>query len=152
MAFRAIRWILMLLAGVACIVVPACSDGDAAARPPLAVAPAAAAPGADAAVVTPDPKPAGVVADPAAPARRHPFAPVVDTSARKARIATSTGHLQLKGVLGGADGTAVVQEGTRFHYVRKGEQIGHLVVLEIREDEVVLGAGQRKRVLSLYQP
>ncbi len=34
--------------------------------------------------------------------------------------------------------------------VREGESIGGLQVLSIRDGEVVLGAGTRKRILSLY--
>jgi hypothetical protein len=76
---------------------------------------------------------------------------VLDGDVRRATVATRTGELVLKGILGReGQRTAVVLEGRKTHFVEEGEHIGGLSVLSIGESEVVLGAGRRKRILSLY--
>jgi hypothetical protein len=85
-------------------------------------------------------------------ARRHPFAAVLGDKARTAGFGAGSGPLQLKGVVDGPERTAIIREGGEVHFVRKGDRLGALEVLDIRDGEVVLGAGRRKRVLSLYQP
>lgn len=82
--------------------------------------------------------------------RQHPFARVLDSQARRARLATRLGPLTLKAVLGGPARMAIIQEGTTTHVVREGEYIGGLAVLSIRDGEVVLSSGPRKQILSLY--
>ncbi|MFW6161414.1 MAG: hypothetical protein ACODAJ_01515, partial [Planctomycetota bacterium] len=85
-------------------------------------------------------------------ARRHPFAPVADSAGRQARTVAGLGPLVLKGICGPDDQrTAIIQEGQDVHFVRVREAIGSYTVLAIRADEVVLDAGQRKRVLPLYE-
>ena len=85
------------------------------------------------------------------PPRKHPFAAVFSRNARSAaRISSSMGPLKLKAVLGGAVRSAIIQEGEETHLVKEGELLGNLLVLAIRDDEVVLEAGDRKQILSLY--
>jgi len=84
------------------------------------------------------------------PARRHPFAPM-RTAAPRVAVATRLGPLALTGMYESSGvATAIIQEGQRVHFVAEGDEIGGLRVLSIRNDEVVLGEGRRRRVLSLY--
>jgi hypothetical protein len=146
---RRIRWLLALLAGLASLLLPACSKTEASARPGAAAAAApkpktslAAQPGA----AKPEPKRVPATG----PARRHPFVAVLDP-ARRATIKGEVGSLVLKGTwCRDGEPQAAIQEGSTTHFVREKDQIGGLMVLEIRGGEVVLGSGRRKRILPLY--
>jgi hypothetical protein len=61
------------------------------------------------------------------------------------------GPLVLKAIFEGPVRAAILQEGEKTHLVREGESVGGLTVVAIHEGEVVLGAGQRKQVLLLYE-
>jgi len=142
--------------GLACSLIAGCSSTSSNSTPPQAAAPSPTAP-----QTTPAPgrAPGESAASPApkkalatTPPRRHPFAAAVDAQARLAGSATESGPLELKGILQGDVPIALIQEGQKVHFARVGDHAGGLTVVEIRDSEVVLGAGPRKRVLPLYAP
>ena len=146
-------WWLALAAGLLGVLVPACSQtGDQARKAPagprrpaqVQQAVAEAARLVQQAAKKPERKPA------TGPARRHPFRPI--RTARAAQgVATTLGTLTLKGIWGPrGDRSAVIQEGERVHFVRTNDRIGHLTVRSIGDGRVVLGAGRRTEILSLY--
>ena len=150
MARPRIRWWVALVTWLLGMLACACSN--TAAKPAQAPGPrtqAARKPKASTSTAN-SPKQARTPAT--GKARQHPFTRVGDGQARHARLATTLGPLTLKAVLGGAERMAIIQEATTTHVVREGEYIGGLAVLSIREGEVVLGSGPRKRILSLYTP
>ena len=85
------------------------------------------------------------------PERLHPFLPVIDARPTRASLAGKTGPLHLSGILDGSVRVAIIQEGKNTHLVRVGDVVGNMAVVDIREAEVVVGAGQHKRVLALYE-
>jgi len=144
--------------GLACLLVPGCSSTK-----PEGTQEQAGAPSPSQTAPQPGPtagRPQGETpANPAPkkalatnPARRHPFASAIDTEARRAGLATENGPLELKGILQSEIRVALIQEGQKMHTARVGDHVGGLSVIEIRDGEVVLGAGPRKRVLPLYAP
>ena len=151
MTVRRLRWWLAAVLGLLSLLLPACSKARAQSQAVPAARPARPA-GADAE----GPAKGGATAKPkhapaAGPARRHPFVPVNDAAVRRASMDSRLGPLALKGICGSEqDRTAIIQEGQRVHFLRVNEHIGGLSVLAIRDGEVVLGAGRRKRILSLY--
>jgi len=152
MTNRCLRWCLALAAGLACLLAPACSETGRAPAPQASLPPARpAAPKAATPAAASVRKPAPAQGAPSGKARRHPFQPPGGALARRNTITASAGALELKGIVASPEATALIQEGNRVHSVRKGEHIGGLVVLEIRDDEVVLGGDRHTRVLSLYQ-
>jgi len=159
---RWLRWLIAVATLLASLVVPACSrdSGRRGTTPPGAStsrAPAAAArkdPARSKAAANAEKTPGSTRSGGVrlGPPRRHPFAPVNDPAGRRAMSLAGLGTLELKGIIQGATPTAIIAEGGRLHYVPEGGNLGNLTVLEVREDEVVLGAGRQKRVLSLYEP
>ena len=152
----AIRWALAVGIGLLAVVVPACSEQSAEpAREAGAPAPApggAPRPALPAPAARPRPAvPAPDKAPPSGQGRRHPFVPLLDAATRRGMLATGQGPLELKGILHGPTDTAIIQEGSQTLHLHQGDHVAGLVVLEIREDEVVLGGGRQKRILSLYQ-
>lgn len=159
---RWLRWLIAIATLLTCLAVPACSQKAVPARAPAARRPQAAPaggsapkgqsrpPGEAGAQKAAAPKPVGRQS--VGPPRRHPFAPANDPAMRRALSLAGLGTLALKGIVGGPAPTAIIEEGGRVHYLAEGESLGTLTVLEIREDEVVLGAGRQKRILSLYEP
>jgi len=158
---RWLRWLIAVATLLASLAVPACSgkrgrvtgtacrrEGAATSAAPTrqgegrASPPAAATSGVSRKAAEPPP----------GPPRRHPFAPVNDAARRRALCLAGLGTLELKGIVCGPTPTAIIAEGGRVHYLAEGESLGSLTVLEVREDEVVLGAGRQKRILSLYDP
>ncbi len=148
MTVHRLRWWLAVLFGLLWLLAPACSRTERESRPaPARPAPGAAAPRPADQGAAPAPKRAAATG----PVRRHPFAPLDDPGARRARSVAGSGPLALKGICGAAgDRTAIIQEGRHIHFLRVNETLGGLTVLAIRAGEVVLGAGHRRRVLSLY--
>jgi len=148
-----IRWWVALVTGLLGVLACACSRSAAA--PPQAKGPRTQATRAPkASSKTHSTQAAATAAATKSPAtgtaRQHPFVQVLDGQARRVGIATKLGPLTLKAVLNGPVASAIVKEGNTTHMVREGEYIGGLAVLSIREGEVVLGSGPRKRILSLY--
>jgi len=145
MMLRRLRWVLAILVGLASLLLPACGEEKPQARGESAARPEAgqqAHPRAPATAQKPVSAPG--------PARRHPFAPM-RTAAPRLAVATRLGPLALTGMYeNNGVPTAIIQEGRRVHFVTEGDEIGGLRVLSIRDDEVVLGEGRRRRVLSLY--
>ncbi len=157
-----LRWLIAVATLLASLAVPACSSSSSrsGARPPArgatrAPAPAGRSGPARAKAAAKAEKTSGGARSGGVrlgPPRRHPFAPVKDLSGGRAISLAGLGTLELKGIIQGATPTAIIAEGGRVHYLAEGESLGSLTVLEVREDEVVLGAGRQKRVLSLYEP
>ncbi len=148
MMVRRLRWVLAILVGLASLLLPACGEegpqarGESAARPKRPDAGPRAQPSAPAAAQKPASAPG--------PARRHPFAPM-RTAAPSVAVATRLGPLALTGMYeNNGVPTAIIREGQRVHFVTEGDEIGGLRVLSIGNDEVVLGEGRHRRVLSLY--
>ena len=137
-----------------CLALAGCGASSEAPPAQAAVSPGAAQPAAGPArpaggaepLAPPGPKKTAATNTP----RRNPFAPVVDPAAARAGQGAETGPLEPKGILQGSVRAALIQEGQNVHLAHVGEHVGGLTVLEIRESEVVLGAGPRKRVLPLY--
>jgi len=155
-----LRWLIAVATLLASLAVPACSrdSGRRGTTAPAASTSQAPAPAgrkgsarskANAAEKTPGGARGGTA--PLGPPRRHPFAPVNDLAGRRAMSLAGLGTLELKGIIQGATPTAIIAEGGRVHYLAEGGSLGSLTVLEVREDEVVLGTGRQKRVLSLYE-
>jgi len=152
-----VTWWFPAAAWLACAALPGCSE---TAAPQVAKKASQSAP---------DPRRAAAsaggpsVAQPAGPtqesekkratgaARRHPFVPVFDLRAARAPTSEMHGPLALKGVLGGPERTAIVEQGREVHFLREGDTIGRLKVLAVREGEVVLNDGRRTQVLALYE-
>jgi hypothetical protein len=149
MTVRRLRWALAAAAALAALLAPACSRTEAQSRAVPRPRPSVRGEAKAAKPETPESQPDRTRATGAA--RRHPFAPVADSGGRRARTVAGLGPLVLKGVCGPDDRrTAIIQEGRNVHFVRVNEAIGGYTVLAIRADEVVLGAGHRKRILPLY--
>jgi len=154
MTTRTTRRLLITVTCLVCVLVPACPETGSGAKVGggVGLAPAAVAPTHEPSARADGRAPTPTVKKTAAPgrARVHPFAPTIDKAARAASLRTEIGQLELKGILTGERDVAIIQDGKKVHFVRRGEQIGRLTVREIRESEVVLDDGSRKRILLLY--
>ena len=148
-----IRWVVLLGTGLACLLVPACSESRA--RPARAKGASQPAAHPRAATRTSVAEKPGNLAPERTPAtgapRANPFVPVFDPKARRTQSAEVSGPLVLKAVYGGPTRMAIIEQGRHTHFVQEGDQIGSLQVLAVRENEVVLTSGRRKQVLSLYE-
>ncbi len=150
---RAITGILAPALGVAllCAGTPACTKSSASTAPKVKKTAAGAPRKAPAAGSKAPADASEGKAEATGELRRHPFMPVFSAGARKTSVSKQGGPLTLKGILGGEPPIAIIQEGTETHFVKQQDEIGSYVVLRVGKDEVVLGTGRRKRVLSLYE-